>query len=346
EAIRLKKIAHRCVVPVEEVFLKDASGDVAGDPDCDSARRMWRPREMIVVMALCDKNLRQRVAECLNQGLPGIPASELLSHMEEVAKGIDFLNSPVHDLGNARPQAIIHRDVKPENILLTGESARICLCGLTRPRTRSTTSDNERVAFSLAYASPETLKENLPGPATDQYSLAVCYYEMRTGKTPFASDATNWDMIVAHVRGQLQFDGVSSPEATVLRQAASANPQNRFGSAREMVQALKKAVADASPDPAGQVAVAPDADLQPSPPATDEIPNADLFATFHVQAEAVLDSPAQAKADPPAGVPPTPDAPARDASQPRTSVPELSDLSDTMVERLQQLRAGGHIGFG
>ena len=69
------------------------------------------------------------MAECQAQGLDGIPVDELLRYMEEAAKGIDFLNSPRHDLGEG-PVAIQHCDIKPANIMLTGDSVMICDFGV------------------------------------------------------------------------------------------------------------------------------------------------------------------------------------------------------------------------
>ena len=63
--------------------------------------------------------------------MTGIPLDVLLDYMEDAAKGIDYLNLPIHDLGKG-PMSIIHGDIKPQNLLIVGNSLQICDFGLAR----------------------------------------------------------------------------------------------------------------------------------------------------------------------------------------------------------------------
>ena len=78
-----------------------------------------------------DKNLCERLEECREEGLPGIPVDELLGYMEEAAKGLDRLNLFEHDLGQG-PTHIQHCDIKPANMMLVGGAALICDFGLAQ----------------------------------------------------------------------------------------------------------------------------------------------------------------------------------------------------------------------
>src|SRR5258708_32461347 len=69
---------------------------------------------LILGMELCDRTLHDRLREALDQKLPGIPLTELLSYMSEAANGLDALNA----------KQVQHRDVKPPNLLLLGSGAK------------------------------------------------------------------------------------------------------------------------------------------------------------------------------------------------------------------------------
>ncbi|MEK6233864.1 MAG: protein kinase, partial [Planctomycetales bacterium] len=207
----VKKIKHPYLVPIQALFLKDQHGELIEDWEgsvglgstsevAESPNSLQedakRPREMILVMGLGDKSLRDRLKECRDEGLTSIPAKELLRYIKDVAGAVDFLNSPVHDLGDGQSESIIHRDVKPQNIMLAGDSAQLSDFGLARPLSKHSIAASRGVGAALAYAAPETLKENSPTTKTDQYSLAITYYKLRTGKLPFSNRSTDWDMIM------------------------------------------------------------------------------------------------------------------------------------------------------
>ena len=168
------------------------------------------PHRLVVATLLCDKNLLDRLAECQAQGSAGIPVDELLRYMEEAAKAIDFLNALRHDLGDG-PVAIQHCDIKPANIMLTGGSVMICDFGvaafLGNPRIAATATS---MAGSPAYMSPECTQCK-PSAASDQYSLAVTYVELRTGRLPFRSQ-TWTDVIDAHRSGSLDLSMLARNE--------------------------------------------------------------------------------------------------------------------------------------
>ena len=108
--------------------------------------------------------------------LYGIPVDELLPYMEQAARGLDYLHR----------EGIIHRDIKPHNIMVVGDVAKVCDYGLvvTADADLRTTSN----AFTPLYASPEAVGEQPLTGRTDQYSLAITYIELRTGKSPYSSE--------------------------------------------------------------------------------------------------------------------------------------------------------------
>lgn len=115
-------------------------------------------------------------------------------------------------------RGLVHRDVKPENLLLTPESQlKIVDLGLARPfgshgggsgsGSGSGGSPGQRasssglgVAGSIAYAAPETLRGEPAGPRSDLYSLGIVLFELTTGRHPFADATTPDDMMHAQLQ--------------------------------------------------------------------------------------------------------------------------------------------------
>ena len=263
---QIKTIRHPHLASVIALWLLNSAGDVLGDnllsvaadnrPRRDeevqrdtqlptetatlSAEQI--PRRLVVATLLCDKNLCDRLKECQQQGLDGIPPDELLSTMAESAKGIDFLNAPQHRLEDDRV-SIQHCDIKPANIMLTGDSVMIGDFGLARFFSDSwATLTGTEMAGSPAYMAPECINQR-PSPNTDQYSLAITYFELRTGRLPFAS-ASVVDVLDAHRNGTLDLSALESSERTVISKATAVDPKARFGSCQDMVRALAAAFAD------------------------------------------------------------------------------------------------------
>jgi len=250
----VKRIRHPNLVPIVAFWLKDQDGGVLNDaiagleslPPYETTPVLSRDTmvasrdvdgpqatELIVAMGLGDLCLFDRLQQCRSQGLEGIPRDELLGYMEDVAEAIDFLNSPVHDLGSGAA-AIQHCDIKPHNLMIVGGAAQVCDFGLARVlgADRATSA-----AASVAYAAPECLQTGLPSASTDQYSLAVSYYELRTGSLPYGDEALA-AVMDAKQHERLDVSRVTGPEQAVLRRATRCDPKQRYPSAAAMVAAL------------------------------------------------------------------------------------------------------------
>ena len=111
-------------------------------------------------------------------------------------------------------------------------------------------------AASLAYAAPELLDSSRVSPSTDQYSLAVTYFELRAGKLPYRDD-TIAAVLDAKQEGTLDLSACTPAEREVLRRATSRDPDQRFPSAMEMVKALRRAAAVGPEEGAGEPRTAP-----------------------------------------------------------------------------------------
>jgi serine/threonine protein kinase/WD40 repeat protein len=254
-AQRVKQIRHAHLMPVVAIWFLDKDGllltddamESISDEESASAKTIaigavsdsHPPARMIIATPLGDISLRDRLAECVATGKPGIPVGELIDYMHEAAKGIDYLNSEQHDWRGSHV-GVQHCDIKPDNIMLVGGSVVICDFGVAQVLAdygggiRATS-----LSGSPAYMAPEAF-EAKPCRTSDQYSLAVTYYELRTGELPLHGDSFA-AVYEAHRYGKLDFSLVPPAEQAVLRRATNPDPAKRFASSGDFVQALDEA---------------------------------------------------------------------------------------------------------
>jgi tetratricopeptide (TPR) repeat protein len=125
-------------------------------------------------------------------------------------------------------------------------------------------------AGTPAYMAPE-IWGGAGGPASDQYSLAVTYAELRQGKVPIPPRRTMHDLMLAHLDGLFEFDQViGEAERAVLRKAMAKLPEERYPSCSTFVEELARAVGWSFARKPGKVTMPPPwPNPAPPPPSTD-----------------------------------------------------------------------------
>jgi serine/threonine protein kinase/tetratricopeptide (TPR) repeat protein len=239
---KLRNIRHPNLIPILGFWLKDEAGNIIQNAAADSLSgfMMEGNYQFFVSMGLGDKTLMDRFKECQKEKLEGIPLDELLEYMDESARALDFLNTPRHDMGGAEKVSIEHCDIKPQNILLVGGSVQICDFGLARIQQQGV-KQNQTMSFSHNYVAPEMLKrEQGPGRTTDQYSLAISYVQLRTGRLPFQDVSFAPAVLTAHLEGKLDYSMLLPAEQKIVKRATALRPEDRYPTARAFVDALKE----------------------------------------------------------------------------------------------------------
>src|SRR5262249_814084 len=136
---------------------------------------------LAIVMEVADGNLLDLLEVYYAEFNVPIMADHLCYFLAQAAEAIDFLNARRH-LVNGTRVAYRHGDVKPSNLLLQGRVVKLADFGLAVQPPAS--MGYHRRVGTPAYAAPELFQGWL-SDRTDQYALAVTYYQLRTGRLPF-----------------------------------------------------------------------------------------------------------------------------------------------------------------
>jgi eukaryotic-like serine/threonine-protein kinase len=167
-----------------------------------------------------------------------LPIAEALAYAIEIARG----------LGAAHEQLIVHRDVKPQNVLISSEgSAKITDFGIARTLTEQGLTMDGRVLGTTDYVSPEQALGQPVTGQSDLYSLGVVLYEMLTGAVPFNGE-TPVAVAMRHVREQVPDVQTLRPEvsaatAAAVERATANGLGERYPNAAAMVSDLEEALA-------------------------------------------------------------------------------------------------------
>jgi eukaryotic-like serine/threonine-protein kinase len=190
-------------------------------------------RPYIVFEYIEGETLKERIRR---QGRLSIP--EAVAYAIEIARA----------LGAAHARHIVHRDVKPQNVLIDEEgSAKVTDFGIARTLDEEGLTADGRVIGTTDYVSPEQALGHHVTGQSDLYSLGIVLYEMLTGEVPFKGD-NQIAVAMKHVREPLpdvqrQRPGISAALAAVVDRAAAKQPADRYADDAELIADLEDVLA-------------------------------------------------------------------------------------------------------
>lgn len=188
-----------------------------------------------------------------------VPNARTLAHLmaEKLApeKMVQHISQIAAALDHAHRAGIIHRDVKPSNILMDGDWVLLSDFGLAKMVEMSSELTGTGVGVGTpSYMSPEQAKGEKLDHRTDIYSLGIILFEMLTGQVPHKAE-TPLATVIKRINEPLPRPRSLNPDIPgnvelILLKALATNPADRFASAGEMASALRQAFEPAHTAPA------------------------------------------------------------------------------------------------
>jgi serine/threonine-protein kinase len=265
-----------------------------------------------------------RLRDARRSGSP-VDRETALRWLHDAASGLDV----------AHAAGIVHRDVKPANLLLDARG-RVAVAdfGIARLADDTHMTQTGQVLGTAAYLSPEQATGQPATPASDRYALAVVAYELLSGRRPFPAGPPAAQLL-QHAEEHPPRASETAPELPgavdpVLMRGLAKNPAARPATAAELVEELERALRDETPSTSTRrltpVAPAPAAPRQASPPPPAPAPAATRPAPPPAPAPAAT-RPAPPPAPAPAATRPAPPPAPPRVTAPRAATPAAAPPS-------------------
>ena len=157
---------------------------------------------------------------------------------------IDYSIQIAQALKTAHQAGIIHRDIKPQNILIDNYGLlKVTDFGIARVSSNATITYTSSILGTVHYISPEQAKGKIVDEKSDLYSLGAVMYEMATGKVPFDAD-NSVSIAVMHIQDKPEPAKNLNPNLSdhlncIIMKLLDKDPANRFLNAKELIDALE-----------------------------------------------------------------------------------------------------------
>lgn len=158
---------------------------------------------------------------------------------------LDIAKQIARALSAAHRNGIIHRDIKPHNILISkdGRQVKVADFGIAKAVSSSTMTNMGSVIGSVHYISPEQAKGKHLTSNADLYSLGIVLYEMIIGRVPFCGDSPI-SIALKHINEDIAFteeDKINIPNSvrTIISKMTQKEPANRYQTAEELIEDIE-----------------------------------------------------------------------------------------------------------
>ncbi|MFU8947773.1 Stk1 family PASTA domain-containing Ser/Thr kinase [Mycetocola zhadangensis] len=207
-----------------------------------SAARLADPH----VVSVFDQGQDSDLAYLVMEYLPGITLRELLRDHGKLTprQVIDIMDAVTSGLAAAHRAGIIHRDVKPENVLLADDGRiKISDFGLARAASANTAT-GQSLLGTIAYLSPELVTRGVADARSDIYALGIMMYEMLTGEQPYKGEQP-MQIAYQHANESVPRPSAVNPDVPdalddLVLWATERSPDQRPSDARELLERLRE----------------------------------------------------------------------------------------------------------
>lgn len=231
---------------LKEEFASDENFVSKFKMEAQAAARLSHPNIVNVYDVVDEENLHYIVMELI-EGITlksYIEKKELLDSKEAIGIAIQVAQG----IAAAHEQHIIHRDIKPQNMIISKDGkVKVADFGIARAVSSQTVNSSAAVG-SVHYISPEQARGGYCDERSDIYSFGITLYEMVTGRVPFEGDNTV-AVALAHLEDPVVPPGDYNPQVypgleDIILKCTKKKPDRRYGSMEEVIHDLHRVLMD------------------------------------------------------------------------------------------------------
>ena len=198
------------------------------------------------IVKIFDVGFSERIQFIVMEYIDGITLNEYMEQQGQLGwkDAVHFILQILRALQHAHSKGIVHRDIKPQNIMMLRDGTiKVMDFGIAKFAREDGKTGTDKAIGTVHYISPEQARGAATDAKSDIYSVGVMLYEMLTGKKPFDTD-NPVSIAVMHMQAKVPLPSTVRPDIQIgleeiILKAMEKDPANRYQSARDMMDDLQ-----------------------------------------------------------------------------------------------------------
>lgn len=198
------------------------------------------------IVKIYDVGFSERIQFIVMEYIDGITLNEYMEQQGQLGwkDAVHFILQILRALQHAHSKGIVHRDIKPQNIMMLRDGTiKVMDFGIAKFAREDGKTGTDKAIGTVHYISPEQARGGVTDAKSDLYSVGVMLYEMLTGKKPFDTD-NPVSIAVMHMQAKVPLPSTIRPDIQIgleeiILKAMEKDPADRYQSARDMMDDLQ-----------------------------------------------------------------------------------------------------------